>query len=111
MSRTTFIVICAVVVIAIAYYFRDKKLFVAILPTSHAPNVFGPTYWKTFERLADSVPCPPCRHGAKKFVRFFHDHVNLKKKVPLFDKQNFEDTLSDINASIKDAPPVEMSCS
>ena len=111
MSRTTFIVICAVVVVAIAYYFRDKKLFVAVLPTSHAPNEFGPTYWKTFERLAKEVPCPPCRHGAEKFISFFHDVVNLKKGGQLFDKQNFEDTLSDINSFIQKAPPVEVSCS
>lgn len=61
------------------------------LPSSHAPDKFGPSYWKARHKLAEMTPCPACREEAVSHEIFFHDWVNNKTDKKLFNKENYDE--------------------
>jgi hypothetical protein len=90
-----------VIILLIAYYLyknndSNTEELTFDLPTSVDPSVFGPPYWKAFEKLATSVPCSLCRGDAENFISFMHDYVNLKTKKSLYDKNNFDTMLATV---------------
>jgi len=59
------------------------------LSNSKDTTTFGPSFWIAFHDLAKRVPCDGCREHAESFMVFFHDLVNVRKGVPIYNKDNY----------------------
>lgn len=68
---------------------RKYDIVTLRLPNSHDPDIFGPSYWKSFHALAEMVPCPACRYKAVPFMKFFHDIVNSNTGKKIYDSKNY----------------------
>lgn len=84
------VIILVLFLIFVAIFLYKNKIIVFALPRSKDKDVFGPKYWKAFAKIADEIPCPPCRAHGKELISFMHDVVNLKLGKPIFNPQNFE---------------------
>lgn len=105
--KPIYVVLIVVVVLGLLFLIvksqeqKTTKKMVFVLPTTHYPPAFGPSYWNAIHSLVKEVPCPTCRDYAERFTVFFHDTVNYKLGKPLYDKENFNYFL-DLFSKVRD---------
>lgn len=104
MNTTVKYILIAIVALTIIglVYKAGKQTGCYVLPNNVDPNVFGPHYWKAFHNIADRIPCNLCKPFTQKFMIFFHDTVNKKLGKPLYDENNYNEMIKEINLIASD---------
>lgn len=84
-------------IIISAWYIKSKNVCYD-LPEHGGMEVWGKKYWFALHDIVDRIPCGICQTEATGFMKFFHDFVNNKKSVELYDSENFYNWVNRISA-------------
>ena len=100
-SKNILLFAAIIAVVVLLYLYVNKKSSNGTdcydLPKDVNPDVFGPKYWYALHDITHKIPCPGCRGFAEKFMVFFHDVVNKKLGKDLYDRDNYNRMMLELN--------------